>query len=466
MGIATRTVRNLGIAWVFACAQPAIAAAESLSDELQGLLQSHPEIQAKTQAVSSAEAGIGVARSGYLPTVRLNNSTGPEYDSNPTRWASQGQPYMRGSSSTGFSVTEHLFDGYATDTAVGAAKVNRDISQTDLTTTRQGTLLEGAVAYIAVLQATRLIELALDNVHKVENELNLEDERVEKGAGIASDVLAAKQRLQIAKEAHVRYEGELQTATAKYTQVFGHAPDPAGMVEPPLPSAKLPPTLDAALAEAGKNNPSIRTAEKSVELTEQKRQGAEAGYYPTVDLVGRAGIDDGVAGLDGDSRTWSVMVVANWSIFDGWKTRKQVAQAAADHAASQDNHLYSVRKVQELVRTTWFKLANDRERIGLLENAAILAEDVWDATRKRHAAGKATVRDMLDDETRINEARIAYTQAYYEMVTATYEMLSATGELEVGAVETSPLGGVDGSTGPLDHSMVLPLGTAVEAAAR
>jgi adhesin transport system outer membrane protein len=459
-------MRNLGLAWVLVCAQPAAAAAESLTDELQGLLETHPEIQAKTKAVNSAEQGIGVARSAYLPTVKVNNSTGPEYDSTPTRWSTEGKPYERGGATSGFSVTEHLFDGFSTDSAVGAAKVNRDISATDLKSTRQSTVLEGASAYISVLQATRLIELARDNVHKVEDELNLEDERVEKGAGIASDVLAAKQRLQVAKEARVRFEGELQAAAAKYTQVFGHAPDTASMTEPPSLAGKLPASLEEALAGAEKDNPSVETAAKSIELTEQKRKGAEAGYYPTVDLVGHAGIDDGVSGIAGDSRTWSVLVVANWSIFDGWKTQKQVAQAASDHAASQDNHLYSIRKVQELVRTTWFKLSNDRERIGLLENAAVLAEDVWDATRKRHAAGKATVRDMLDDETRINDARIAYTQAYYDMVTATYEMLAATGRLEVGEVTSAPPGGIEEYNFPLDHSMTQPLGSGKEAAAQ
>lgn len=460
----SKTKLGLGVAFTLLCTQPVMA--DSLQAELQGLLQSHPEIQAKTKAVASAEEGIGVARSAYLPSVKVNNSTGPEYDSNPTRWTTAGQPYQRGSTTSGVSVSEHLFDGFATDSAVGAAKVNRDISESDLRTTRQGTLLEGASAYIAVLEATRLIDLARDNVHKVENELNLEDERVEKGAGIASDVLAAKQRLQIAKEARVRFEGELQAASAKYTQVFGHAPDTAAMTEVPVVAGRLPATLDEALAKGERDNPSVETAEKSIELTEQKRKGAEAGYYPTVDLVAHAGIDDGVNGIDGDSRSWSVMVVANWSVFDGWKTRKQVAQAAEDHAASQDNHLYSVRKVQELVRTTWYKLGNDRERLGLLQNAAILAEDVWEATRKRHAAGKATVRDMLDDETRINDARIAYTQAYYDMVTATYEMLAATGELEVGAVEGAAPGGIEEYNIPLDHSMIQPLGAETAQAAR
>lgn len=444
----------MGLAAALICVQSA-ARAEGLPDELQGLLGTHPQIQAKTASVASAEDGIGIARSGYLPTVKVDNSSGQQYDDSPIRTMMYGKPYMRGGDTSEITVTQHVFDGYSTDSAVGAAKVNRDISQADLRATRQNTLLDGATAYIAVVKATRLIQLARDNVRKVEDELNLEDERVEKGAGIAPDVLAAKQRLQVAKEMRVRFEGELETAAAKYIQVFGHAPDAANLAEPPIPTQALPATLDEALAEAQKNNPAIETAAKTVALTGQKRKSAEAGYYPTLDVVGHAGIDDGYNAMPGVRRDWSVMAVANWELFNGLKTRRQVAQASHDEIASKDNNLYSVRKVQELVRTSWSKLANARERMGLLENAAILAEDVWQSTKQRHAAGKATVRDMLDDESRIKEARIAYTQAYYEMVTATYEMLAAIGRMEAPVIADSANAGTE-TTGPLDGGMTKP----------
>ena len=381
-----------------------------------------------------------MARAAYLPSVKVSGDGGPDYVKSVDRMETQGKAYSRTGESASLTVTQHIFDGYATDSAVGAAKISRDISDTDLRSTRQTVLLEAATAYASVIRTTRLIELARDSVLKVQDQLNLEDERVEKGAGITSDVLAAKQRLQTAKEQRVRYEGDLYTATAKYTQVFGHAPNVADMTEPPFPGEQIAESLSEALKAAEKDNPSVETAEKNIQLSEEKRFGADAGYWPTLDLVGKSSFDDGKSASPSQRKEWSVLLQANWEIFSGLKTDHQAAVASYDLAASKDNHLYALRKVQEAARTAWFKLSTARERMELLKNASLLAEEVWKATRTRHEAGKATIRDVLDDETRINDARISYTQAYYDMVTAGYEMLAAMGRMEVGNIDGSSSG--------------------------
>ncbi|MGE5547589.1 MAG: TolC family outer membrane protein [Solirubrobacterales bacterium] len=418
-------------------------------DELRGLQETHPQIQSKHKATLSAEQGIRSARAGYLPSVRTTADSGPEYVDNPTRRQTNGEPYYKGRETAAVVVTQHLFDGFLTDSSVDAAKVSREISHADLRATRQSTLLEGAIAYINVQRYTRLIQLSRENERKVQEQLNLEDERVQKGAGIASDVLAAKQRLQIAKERRVQFEGNFQEAAAAYTQVFGHAPEIAALTDPPFPDSVLPKSLDEALGVAEKENPSVETAARTVDLTAEKKRGAESGYYPTIDLIGRADYENDKNALTGVRRDWSLLLTANWELFSGFKTDATVAQASYDHAASKDNQNFTGRKVAEQVRRSWHQLKVARDRTALLDNAAILAEEVWEARKKQREAGKATVQEVLDEETRINDARINYTVAYFDMIQHAYELLNSMGRLEVGNVVGSPpaprLG--DGKTG-------------------
>jgi adhesin transport system outer membrane protein len=428
----------LGVALLMAAAP---VQAQGLTDELSDLVRSHPQIQSKTKSVAASEEGIGVARAGYYPTVRLSGDSGPEYVDSQDRRTTQRKSFERGRETTGLVVTQHLFDGYATDGAVDAAKVTRDISGVDLRSTRQTVVLEAITAYISVLKAKRLVALAGESERMVKDQMNLEDERVEKGSGIASDVLAAKQRLQLAKEARVRYEGDLATAVAKYSQVFGHRPEPEVMDDPPVPLDLVAGTVDSITQVAEKENPSVEMASRTIELADRKVDIAQSGYYPTIDLVGRADYENGKAGVTGYRKDWSILVTATWDLFSGFKTQSATAQAAMEHAASRDNHLYSLRKVQEQTRIAWHKLSNARERLGLLDNAASLAEEVWEAMRKRQEAGKATVQNVLDEETRINEARINYTTAYYDMMTATYELLGAMGRLEVENLAGVPANG-------------------------
>lgn len=414
------------------------AQGQSLVDELQGLVETHPLIQAGQKDTQGADEAIRAARSGFLPTVKLTGDTGPEYVDSPTRRQTEGRRFYKGRETTGLVVTQRLYDGNATDSQVEAAKISRQISDSDLRATRQNAMLEGAQAYIDVLRQTRLIQLGRDNERKIQEQLNLEDERVQKGSGMASDVLAAKQRLQVSKERRVKFEGDFEAAVAKYTQVFGHAPDVARLTDPPLPQALIPPQLEEAVRTAQTDNPILQSAAKTIDLTAERQRTAESGYYPNVDLIGRADYENDKNATIGVRRDWSLLLTATWELFSGFKTDAQVAQASYSHAASKDKHFNNSRKITETVKIAWHRLKTARERMGLLENAAVLAEEVWAAQKKRHEAGKATVQDVLDEETRINDARINFTMAYYDMIQYSYELLGAMGRLEVDDIRSVP----------------------------
>ena len=414
------------------------AQSQSLASELRDLVGSHPQINSKAKAVDSAAAGIDAAFAGYLPVVKMTADGGPEYTDSIDRLSTQGKPFLRGTTDQqAMTVTQHLYDGEATSAAVAQARVGHEVSQSELRVTRQTVLLEATNAYLNVLRWSHLIRLATQNVHNVQDQLNLEDERISKGAGMSLDALTAKQQLQTAKEARVRYEGELRTALANYIQVFGHAPVLTDMVEPEAPMQLLASDMDEALDIAQHNNPTIESARLAIELSAERTRAAEAGYLPTLDLVGKGDYMHDKNAETGQRKDWSVLLMASWEVFSGWKTQAQVAQASADHGSAMDTHLYTVRKTDELVRTKWEKLTTAQERMGLLENAANLAEEVLAATRKLHAAGKETIFNVLDAENRLNDARINYAQAYYDMVSASYEVLNAMGGLEVDAVERS-----------------------------
>jgi adhesin transport system outer membrane protein len=405
--------------------------AETLDEELQAIVDTHPNVKSKTKAVKANEEGVRASAAGYLPTVTAAGDTGAEYIDSPDRRSVQGKPFYKGRETSSLTVTQKLFDGFATAAAVETSEAQKSVAESNLRFARQAALLEGVSAYIDVMKQTRLITLARENERRVQEQLSLEDERVRKGSGMASDVLAAKQRLQVAKERRVNYEGEFQTASSKYNQVYGHAANVAAMADPPLPLDLLPPTLDEALEVAQKENPTLEASGRTIDVSQAKKRAAEAGYLPTINLTGKADYENDKNAVIGVRRDWSILVGATWELFSGFKTDAQVAQASWEQAGAKDDYLYSNRKVGEQVRIAWNKLSTSRQRIDLLDNAATIAEEVLEAQKKRRDAGKATVQDVLDEETRLNEARINYATAFYDMYQAAYDLLAAMGRMEV-----------------------------------
>lgn len=406
--------------------------AQTLEEELQGLINDNPEILASRKSVRSTIKGVDGAFAGYLPRVDATGESGPEYIDSPLLRNTNEQDWNKVKTVGALTVTQNLFNGFGTPSAVKTARLNVEVAEFTLAGTRQDVLFRGTRAYIDVLRQKRLIELARLNESNIKHQLNLEDERVRRGAGIAVDVLQAKSRLQIAKERRIAFEGALEDSVARYIQVFGHAPDLKRMTEPVPPETLLPQDLDEGLKIADGDNPLINSSRATVEVARERRRSARADYYPTVDVVAGANYENDVDLVEGERRAYSVVLRATWNLFNGFATKAGVAQAAFDYRASQDNHETAVRRVFEEIRFAWHELMTARQRVELLENAVNIASEVFVARRRLREAGKEDLINVLDAESEVNNARISLTDAAADARIAVYRVLQGIGRLDAG----------------------------------
>lgn len=435
MGPARRAALGL-LTISLAALTASVAAATDLEGEIQTLVESHPQIRAAREGVDSAQAGINAARSNYYPQAHLTGDVGPEFFKNSAVVQSNAGPlYFPNGYQAGLTITQHLYDGNATNSAVDAALDTKSVGESTLRLARQTAILEGVNAYLDVLRQGQLVKLSRTDETRLQTQLHLEDERVQRGSGVAVDVLAAKHRLQIAKERRVGFEGALEQAIDRYQQVFGHAPPDIGDASPEPPAAIVPGTVDDAMTIAQKENPSVEAAKRTVTVSGEKVETARAGYFPTVDLVGKGDRGFNRDSIVGPSQDWEVLLQLNWDLFTGFRTQAQVSQAAHDLSASRDTANQAERKASEAVRLAWSQVSTARERVGILESAVNLAFDVWDSRKKLRESGKATVIDVLDAETDITNAQISLVTATFDRKVATYQLLFSLGRLEPGNLD-------------------------------
>lgn len=409
--------------------------AASLEEELRDLIDNHPQIQAARKASASAKEGVRGALSGYYPKVSLSADAGPEYVDTPSRRKDNKEAYYTGRDTAGITVTQKLFDGFATQAAVAGARSNSETASANVEQVRQNVMVEATTAYLKVLRENNLIEMARNNEANIQTQLNLEDERVKRGSGITVDVLQAKSRLQIAKERRVAFEGDLSKAQAEYRQAFSREPEFGAMKDPLPPVDLLPKTLDEAVELALKENPAVATSDAKLQTAKEKRRAARAGYYPTVALEGKANYEDNKNTVQGIRRDWTLLLKANWDLFSGFSTQAAVAQAAYEYSGARDDLDFAKRKVVKDTQVAWKSLMVARERVQLLENAVNIATEVWESRKKLREAGKESVINVLDAENEIYNARIKYITASYDARIAIYQLLAAMGQLDIDGLE-------------------------------
>jgi adhesin transport system outer membrane protein len=203
------------------------------------------------------------------------------------------------------------------------------------------------------------------------------------------------------------------------------------MTEPEFPASALPRDRDDARRVALAEHPDIGASQRAIDIAGERKTTAEAGYYPRLDLVGRANYEDDVAGVPGVRRDASIVLQATWELFSGFGTKAEVGQAEYQRSSTVANHTFVNRKVLEEVELAWQALETAREREGLLRNAVNIASEVFESRKKLRAAGKDTALNVLDAENEVYNAEINLTGASYDAMVAQYRVLRSVGRLGI-----------------------------------
>jgi adhesin transport system outer membrane protein len=415
-----------------ALSMPATAQADALDAMLRQLNESHPRIAAAKQDLNAADASKEEAFSGYLPTFNVNASLGYE-DIDRSDLIPAGSQTEEDTASYSAALTQNLFRGFATRAAISTADLSTSIAEHNLTNTQQQVMFEGISAYIEVLRFIELTDLALNNQSNLRSQLNLEDERVKRGSGIAVDALQAKSRLQISAERYAAFTGGLKDAISRYAQVFNRAPDIDNMAPIPLPLDDLPESMEAAADIAIANNPQLAGSKQNVDLAKTSRESAKSGYYPTVDLVAATSHDENVSGIIGTEERQSIRLQTSWQLFSGFADRSRVRQATYSYHSAQETAQYAERKVVEEVKFAWSSMTTSKQRMELLDNAVNIAGEVYDARKRLRDAGSETALNVLDAENEVYRARIDAASARYDYYLSVYRLLLAMGKLSAGS---------------------------------
>ncbi|MFO0292264.1 MAG: TolC family outer membrane protein [Rhodospirillales bacterium] len=410
-----------------ALAAPAVSHAQSLNEDLRHLIGTNPRILSAQRTFDAARDAQQRAWGAFLPTVDLSANSGYDRVDSPSRRTQGRSPKTLNTDGLTLSLTQNVFDGFRRTSNYDGARIQTSIQDTTLEATRQAVMFEGITAYLDVLRHTQLVDLARKNERTIQQQLNLESERVQRGGGMAVDALFARSRLQIGRERLVAFEGALNDALSRYHQVFGKRAVPELMIDPLPPAQLMPATLEDAIRIAEGGNPNRIVSGLQVDLADKRRTTAASDYYPRVDLVARNSSERNIDGTEGERREFTAFVRVTWELFSGFQTRASVSEAAQLHGAAQNNHGFTSRKVVEETRLAWNEMSVARERVRLLENAVNIASEVFDARDRLRRAGRETAINVLDAENEVYNARINYAQAAYDGRRAIYRLLQAMG---------------------------------------
>jgi len=423
--------------------RPAAAELLTLEQAVGRALQNNPGIRAAEAQVDAAQAGVLRSSSGFLPKVTLSETwsrtdnpmmvLGTKLNQEivaPADFAPSvmNDPEALSNYNTRMAVMQPLFNGGKEYLGVTQSKLARDAAVKDRERTRQETVFQVVKAYYSVLLskeyhavATRSLETSTENVRLTET-------RYRAGAVLQSDLLRARVQAAEVREMVTRAESGIKLAKANLAYAMGTPQQDDIEIDGTLAPREPSKELVAATGEALAGRPDLAALDLNRKNAEAGVRQARTDYLPTVNLMGQMDWNsDRFAG--NDARSWAVMAVVSWNIFDGMATTANVRQAAAaaGRVRAMEEQMRSAVELQ--VKQSYYSLQASRDRIEATATSVQEAEEGLRIVQKRYESGMTTFVDVLGAESALIRARTSALQALFDNNVADAELRLATGAL-------------------------------------
>lgn len=409
---------------------PVQSKAVTLYELLEQVVIDHDLIEAAQARKGAADQVVRQSRGEWYPHVSALANAGREHINPPGDRSSTNE----NRNTQTLRATQLVYDFGRTGSGISRSKAGLEKSEAELTATRQDIILRGVTAYLDVYRHAQRLNLALESEQRIVDLTGIEETLVERGAGLASDVLQAKSQLAGARALRIRAEGQLNNAMNRFRTVFGYYLSDEQIKEMVLPSRPvdyIPVTSDEALVMAGENSVDLYLAAMDIEMARHEIKFRESNYYPRLHLVGELKRKRNDSGISGTRRESLGMVELSWDIFSGGRDMAAVSEARYNLTEFEKRRDDMDQVVQERVLIAWQNLLTSRENARYLRDQANIMEEFLELAKRERRLGTRSLLDVLNGEVTHLNALSNAISADIDQDLAIYNMLYAMGMLEL-----------------------------------
>lgn len=398
----------------------------TLPEAVDFALKNYPAVRVALERVRAAQAGVGLARTNYLPRADLlwqvnratdNNITGlllPQSIIAPITGAVTLSPSNQSAwgSAAGLLFSWEPFDFGYRGAKVDAARATRNRADAEASVTRLDVAVATTNACLTVLAAQQTVQAARADVERrgtfdkavrvlVDNQLRAGADASRADAELARakvNLARAQQQEQISRAELADILGLADVSVeVRGDSILGPPPD----VSPPATSIATNPVAEAQHARVEEGLSQIHILDRSYYpklYFESSAFGRGSGLDPPGNFLG------GTAGLSPDRVNWAVGVMVTFPVFDIFTIRSKKAVESANERAETARYDQTLQDLTGQFRKAQASLEGARR---IAENTPVeldAARATESQERARYQAGLATLVDVSDAQSLLVQA--------------------------------------------------------------
>ncbi len=409
----------------------------TLQDVLIDVTKTNPSILEAIEYYKGVVAERKIATSGYLPTIGTKITVGPERTegvSTEEEVTTNGKVVIEEVEKNLISTTatlyarQNLYNGGNTKAFIDETDARIKAAAYEVLHVANSVYLETAEAYINVVKAARLLDIAKENALTQEKIMHQVREKTDAGFNRVSELYNSESRLALSKGSYISRQQDLNQALTIFHHQFGRYLGANQFVQP-KPSYTLPNTVQHAVEIAFQNHPALKVAEHNIETKKYAYERAASAYLPTLDLELQGQYRDDTGGEEGDTTQVGAYLSFNYTFFDGGiRSGEKLKNKQAIRKEHQRAYIER-RNVNETVQLAWNIMEAEQQKQDYLKEHVMLSEKTLEAFKEEYYVGRRTLLDLLNMENEYTSAKLSQAESRFLYLVSIYRIMQATGKL-------------------------------------
>lgn len=384
-------------------------------------LQNSPDIGIFTARAEDAGHGVRAAQSVYRPNINVRVAAGLE--TTDTKKNEQTGAFRREGT---VKLKQHLYDfGYSSNT-IKRAKYLHESAQFRLIDKAEAVMLEVSEAYLDVMEQSRYIANARQNIQAHAKFYKLVKASEQEGNATQADVQRAFSRLENARTQVIDFETNRQTAIGRFRRLTGLEPG----------KLRMPPTFSRQanlrrrdIKNILRRNPRLIAIARDSESLKKQAKSQRATSMPSFRFEAEANAKQNVSGFNKQVRDYRGMLVMSWNLYDGGRKYAVEDQIMARLKENQYRYRKYYHQLEEDLMQAIRTIATSRKKSKTINDQIRASEKVATLYTQQFSVGKKGLFEVLDAQRDLFSARRDRIANQFEQIRANYRSLRLKGKL-------------------------------------
>ena len=405
----------------------------SLSNAIAAAVLNHPLMGAQAAKVTGSLADVRTAQGATKPQLQVYAGSGGSYLGGYSNYSTQfGSVEIPGGSRSdaGFTLRQLVYDFGAAKADIARSKSLVNAENLRLADQAEDIALRTVNAYLNLLEQKELIAL-IDKVVVDDNSFaNLVNQSERQGNGTLADVNRIKSKVIEVEALRTDIKTSYSTAQDEFFRLTKL--DSSKVGRPASILSQVPRSLEAALAVAKQNNPSLLALNANGASIDQQLTSQKAQQLPRVDLQG----DGLVKHYIGASATASpgvvdtrLMLMVSYKLLDGGVMASQADRIREDKKANEFRTVDEKESIELNLKRFYQALSANRTKEDAAIQGTSTAQKANSLYLEQFKAGKRTVFEVLDSRMVVFTMQKNAVSSRYEQLRAAYGILRNMGRL-------------------------------------